>query len=245
MFRGLPTSEYLRTRFYLSTEKTESPARSRHLTATQLSRNLECRRKESLNQLVDKLCDPKATNVVLTGTRFMELTKKMRQQIMSKLLSRLRNQLVIYNVKALLRIYMLFHREDRLIQTTCDLFSKQRVYNLRKLRQEIISKNTKPYQRKMVRNKLCNQVMINHPNLLRVFDNRMLNYYDKMLREANESLHNVSANLPVIVCLNESDVDQMIKACRAAYSRQQDFPLHLLPRGMRLPFSRLFEMNVV
>lgn len=163
---------------------------------------------------------------------------------MSKLLSRLRNQLVIYNVKALLRIYMLFHREDRLIHTTCDLFSKQRVYDLRKLRQEIISKNTKPYQRKIVRNKLCNQVMTNHPNLLRAFDNRMLNYYDKMLREVNESLHNVSTNLPVIVCLNESDVDHIIDACRAAYSRQQDFPLHLLPRGMRLPFSRLFEMTV-
>lgn len=253
-------NKFLRERFYLSTEKNEID-RSRDasgatrasalddaqpslvsrvgLRSPRSTRDLS--RKESLQQLVDKLCDPRATSS-LSGSRFMELTKKMRQQIMSKLLSRLRNQLVAYNVKALLRIYMIFHRDDRLIHTICDLFAKQRVYNLQRLRREIIGKNTKPYQRKLMRNKLCNEVMRRNPNLLRLFDNRMLNYYDKMLREANETIHAVSSALPVIVCLNESDVDKMIDECRNAYSRQVDFPLHLLPHSMRLPFARLFEM---
>lgn len=175
--------------------------------------------------------------------RFVGITKKMRQQILSRLLSRLHNQLVVYNVKALFRAYMIYHRDDRLIYAICDVFSKRRVYDANALRQEMITKNTKPFQRKILRNKFCNEVMTSQPHILRLFDTRALTYCRTKLMMSTRLLHNVSNCLPVIMCLKVEDIDTIFERCRKAHSRQSDFPIDLLPGCIREPFARLLGLR--
>lgn len=179
------------------------------------------------------------TLVDCTAERFVCITKKLRQQILSRILSRLRNQLVMYNVKALFRVYMIYHRDDRLIYSICDVFNKRRVYDAGLLRQEIIAKNTKSFQRKVLRNKFCNEVMMSQPHILRLFDTRALMYYRRKLMSGANSLHNLSNRLPVIMCLKEDDIDVIFDRCRFAHSRRYDFPIDLLPSCIRQPFGRL------
>lgn len=182
--------------------------------------------------------------IAVNSCHFVNMTKKMRQQLLSKLLSRLRNQLVMYNVKALFRVYMIYHREDQLIHSICDVFCKKRVYDGAQLRQEIIAKNTKPHQKKIMRNKICNDVMSSNPNILRLFDNRTLSYCRNILLLASDTMHRISNSLPVIMCLNEHDVDVMFERCRSAHSRRHDFPIDLLPGCVRRPFARLLGLSV-
>lgn len=175
--------------------------------------------------------------------RFVRITKKMRQQILSRLLSRLRNQLVVYNVKALFRAYMIYHRDDRLIYAICDVFSKRRVYDVNVLRREMIAKNTKPFQRKVLRNKFCNQVMTSQPHILRLFDTRALTYCRTKLLLGANALHDISNCLPVIMCLKVEDIDTIFERCRQAHSRRTDFPIDLLPSCVRSQFARLLGMR--
>lgn len=178
----------------------------------------------------------------ITSTAFMRMTKKMRQQVLTRMFNGVHNQLVVYNIKSLFRVYLIYHREDALIHTICDVFNKRFVFDAAQLRAEILAKNTKPFSRKVMRNKMCNNVMLSNPNILRLFDLRALAYYRNHLLDSAQYLHCLSNGLPVIMCLNESDVDYIFERCRAAHSRRRDFPIDLLPSCIRASFSRLLGL---
>lgn len=173
---------------------------------------------------------------------FVNMTKKMRQQVLSRIFAPIHGQLVVYNVKMLFNVFLLYHRDDSVIQAFCNVFTKRTIYNAQQLRREIINKNTKDIERKKTRNKLCRQVMEDNPRILRTFDLRTLNYIRDMLLDSTEAIHNISNCLPVILCLNERDVDTMFDRCRMAHSRRYDFPIDLLPRRIRAPIVRLLDM---
>lgn len=178
----------------------------------------------------------------INSTAFMRMTKKMRQQVLTRMFNGVHNQLVVYNIKSLFRVYLIYHREDALIHTICDVFNKRFVFDAAQLRAEILAKNTKPFSRKVMRNKMCNDVMLSNPNILRLFDLRALAYYRNHLLDSTRYLHCLSNGLPVIMCLNESDVDYIFERCRMAHSRRRDFPIDLLPSCIRASFSRLLGL---
>lgn len=180
----------------------------------------------------------------ITSTTFMRMTKKMRQQVLTRMFNGVHNQLVVYNIKSLFRIYLIYHREDALIHTICDVFNKRFVFDAAQLRAEILAKNTKPFSRKVMRNKICNDVMLSNPNILRLFDLRALAYYRNHLFDSAKHLHCLSNGLPVIMCLNESDVDHLFDRCRMAHSRRRDFPIDLLPTCIRESFCRLLGVQL-
>lgn len=179
----------------------------------------------------------------ITSSAFMRMTKKMRQQVLTRMFNGVHNQLVVYNIKSLFRIYLIYHREDALIHTICDVFNKRFVFDAAQLRAEILAKNTKPFSRKVMRNKVCNDVMMSNPHILRLFDLRALAYYRNHLVDSARYLHCLSNGLPVIMCLNESDVDYIFDRCRAAHSRRRDFPIDLLPSCIRESFARLLGLS--
>lgn len=178
----------------------------------------------------------------ITSTAFMRMTKKMRQQVLTRMFNGVHNQLVVYNIKSLFRIYLIYHREDTLIHTICDVFNKRFVFDAAQLRAEILAKNTKPFSRKVMRNRMCNDVMLSNPNILRLFDLRALAYYRNHLLDSTQYLHCLNNGLPVIMCLNESDVDYIFERCRTAHTRRRDFPIELLPSCIRPSFSRLLGL---
>lgn len=201
---------------------------------------------ESARLFVDRLLastDPGYDVVGSFSVQFIALTKKLRQQIMSRLFARLHRQLVVYNVRALFRAYLIYHRDDRLIHSICDVFNKRHVYDADELRREMLQKNTKELTTKTMRNKICQEVARANPFMLRVFDTRTLNYCRKFLSDSIELLHGASNRLPVIMCLNESDVDEIFFRCRTAHSRRDDFPIDLLPACIRRPVARLLAMR--
>lgn len=197
---------------------------------------------EAAQCFVRNLLSPSGSSSV-GPQQFIAMTKKMRQQIMSRLLSRLHRQLVVYNVKALFRIYMIYHRDDRLIHAICDVFNKRHVYDATELRQEIVQKNSKELTPKVMRNKVCQNVMAANPNILRLFDTRTLNYCRTFLADTANFAHDLSNSLPIIMCLNERDIDVMFERCRSAHIRREDFPVDLLPNCVRRPIARLIGMR--
>lgn len=170
---------------------------------------------------------------------FLRSTKKVRQQVITSILSVLRNQLVVFNVKSLFRAYLIYHREDRLIHALCDVFGKRKIYSSEVLRAEIITKNTKPFVRKAMRDKQCNEVMSSNPYILRLFDSRLKTYCRTYLSGIERAFSVASNSLPVIMCLNESDVDVMFERCRSSVNSREDFPLDLLPLCVRSHFAKL------
>lgn len=179
----------------------------------------------------------------LVPSVFLRSTKKVRQQVITSILSVLRNQLVVFNVKSLFRAYLIYHREDRLIHALCDVFGKRKIYSLGVLRAEIITKNTKPFVRKAMRDKQCNEVMSSNPYILRLFDSRLKTYCRTYLSGVERAFSVASNSLPVIMCLNESDVDVMFERCRSSINSKEDFPLDLLPLCVRAHFAKLLGRN--
>ena len=86
----------------------------------------------------------------ITSSAFMRMTKKMRQQVLTRMFNGVHNQLVVYNIKSLFRIYLIYHREDALIHTICDVFNTRFVFDAAQLLSEILAKNTKPFSPKEI-----------------------------------------------------------------------------------------------
>lgn len=239
MFRNLPVNRFLCSLLlsmsYPSRAKRDEPEKEeqQRVVESEESSAKRVRRGAALN---------KALLNRITSTAFMRMTKKMRQQVLTRMFNGVHNQLVVYNIKSLFRVYLIYHREDALIHTICDVFNKRFVFDAAQLRAEILAKNTKPFSRKVMRNKMCNDVMLSNPNILRLFDLRALAYYRNHLLDSTQYLHCLSNGLPVIMCLNESDVDYIFERCRTAHSRRRDFPIDLLPSCIRASFSRLLGL---
>lgn len=155
---------------------------------------------------------------------FTRLTKKMKTLYVLNVINRLRNQTVKFNVKKLFQIWLVYHRDDHIVKSICDIVFKNHTYDIARIREEILRRNQKLIKTKKQRDDNCRKICEDN-ELLRIFDKKCLNY---CLRNFQCSIMELKKKIPTILCFNASDIDHIIETCK----REKNFPIHFLPNSV-------------
>lgn len=209
---------------------------------TDSATSVDCNERESTNSRKQRAFTRETSKIRTTAmpkpasTSFMKLTKKMKTLYVLNVINDLRNQTVKFNVKKLFQIWLVYHRDDQIVKSICDIVFKNRTYDIGKIREEILRRNQKLIKTRKQRDDNCRKISENN-ELLRIFDKKCLNY---CLKNFHCSIVELKKKIPTILCFNESDIDHIIDTCR----REKNFPIHFLPTSIASNVHRLLANRV-
>lgn len=201
--------------------------------------NIDCNETESTNSRKRALTREKGRTAAIpkpASMSFMKLTKKMKTLYVLNVINDLRNQTVKFNVKKLFQIWLVYHRDDQIVKSICDIVFKSHTYDIGKIKDEILRRNQKLIKTRKQRDDNCRKISENN-ELLRIFDKKSLNY---CLKNFHCTIVELKKKIPTILCFNESDIDHIIDTCR----REKNFPIHFLPASIALNVHYLLSNRV-
>lgn len=175
----------------------------------------------------------------LNSSSFIKLTKKKRFNVIFSILRKLKNQILVYNIKKLFELYLVYHRRERMIQAIVDLFVKTREYNVDVLRVEILRRNKEKYKnhRKFQHN--CRDVGTFFPTFMRLIDSSRV--LEGALKITDFTLVELKDKLPILMYLTPENIIKVIDLCKRS-GPVCNFPLQLLPEAIQKDFATILNI---